>query len=172
LNRIENNSKLIFECLSALKYNVIRKPRKKAGKPDDEPWCSLDVPTTAEILRIRDNISNLAANYYTPADYEKVFTPVVYENVTYEDAEVKNLTNEHINRMERNLQVLKQFIDDGIHYNTWGDFLEGGKLQDCTYGMLSECTYEQMRKGLNYPAFLADPEPQNTQNLLESEGDS
>ena len=93
LNRIENNTDYLSECLITLYYyNRIDNY--------DESWSIGDVPHTEQVSRIINNVSILQEAYYKPSGSPTLPTTLTH----YED----------VNSIEKCLYLLKVMIDDMV----------------------------------------------------------
>ena len=129
-NRIEGNIVYLSETLYSLGYEIQPMPVID--------WDRDGIPTKWDIQRICDNIATIMAFYYEPRGHVKI-----------SDLPGKTLDFNDVNHLEKNLLGIKELLDRGIHfYNKWGD------LKQFTYEQLGAYSYEQLKKGLDFPNFL------------------
>jgi hypothetical protein len=129
LNRIEGNIAHLSEFLNSKGYKIPLFP--------PVVWTKKGIPTTEDIQRICGRVKAITEAYYEPKKYMDISG--LYE---------KRLDFNDVNYVEENLREIKELLNRGIHYNTWGD------LAPYTHGDLSAYTHEKLLKGFGYPDFL------------------
>jgi len=134
LNRIEESINWLHNALKGLGYDI----------PNIEPILNRtqeSVPTKSDLSRICGSIEKITNAYYRPKGY-----------LSLQGIPEKNLHADDLENLEAYLRTLYHLLYIGRHYNTWRDL----ETHQYTYEYLSQKTYEQLQKGLNYPAFLYD----------------
>lgn len=91
-NRIEGNIAWLTEMLHGFHVAVNTQNRTD--------WKQENVPTSADIRRICENIERLLAKYFRPEGYQEV-----------PDLQHKNLDYKDVNLLEMNLFLLKRLLD-------------------------------------------------------------
>lgn len=94
LNRIEGNIDYLNDLLASLHYNTTF--------IDVKNWTNAGLPNVADLQRILSNITNLFNAICKPTSAEELPTDMS----SYDD----------INRLEQNLQALKQVLDEMQSY--------------------------------------------------------
>lgn len=124
-NRIENNVAFLTEELNQHGYDI---------ETNTRTWERQDIPTTADIKRICDNITAIIGLYFKAKEH-----PV--SDPAY-GLPCKMLNWEHINDLEDCLHRLKTMLAGGAHCNTY----RGMKI--CTHGELKALTNKQVRRAV------------------------
>ena len=128
-NRIEGNIVYLSETLSSLGYEIKPMPLLY--------WSKDKIPTIDDIQRICDDIIKIMAAYYQPKGFVEI-----------SNLPDKALDFNDVNHVEENLLRVKEILERGIHYNKWGE------LKAFSYAQLNAYTYEQLKKGFDYPNIL------------------
>lgn len=129
LNRIEENIQYLTSELKRHGYNIEIKIH--------DTWKIEDIPTTADIKRICDNITAIINSYFIAKDplvSDPEFNPGI------------NLRWHHINDLEENLRRLNEMLEGGVHCNTYQDL--NPDLIRYTYLELAEFSYIQLRRAV------------------------
>lgn len=106
LNRIEGNIEFLDEMLASFHYNTTY--------IDVKSWTNAGLPNVADLQRILSNITNLFNAFCKPTSAEEL-----PDNMSsYDD----------INKLEQNLQALKQVLDEmQLHFPISGICVVGSR---------------------------------------------
>lgn len=137
LNRIENNTLALTGKLNEYNYNI---------KTNTRTWNINDIPTTADIKRICNNITVISDAYFMAMESSVCDPEYKLWN--------EKLSWKHLNDLEENLRRFEEMLDRSVHCNTHQDLTKykNTELQDYSNAALRRAVLPSNKK----PRMLPD----------------